>query len=402
MKKFILILSFFIALLVASIFILAIPKAEREIETQLSALGFKKIIIEQTRPTLTGLTFPNVKLDQDGFSALKNLKIQIFWPTYFFNRTVRNISIEEISFSVLPKELRQVIKHHKNIQKIQNFSKHNITIDKIIIDLALKQKALRFVGNLKLLKRENSHAISANLEGLQNDIAFLSNWSGEINSESGKLQLDGVITDFKINTPPLNINRGQGWVSYGVTTANTNLAMQLDAGNGKLFGLPAKNISLLMGQDTNGYPIVFRSDIASLEEAKFSSDFYYTKDPAKRTFSANVNIPNQTALITLLKNQSVIDSSKTIDVKDVKSLQGSINYTPEKRFAGGPLPFDIQLNQKDLTGALLIYPDSFDVRGTMQGTTNIVGYLSNLLNIPDHNVTDETIRIDSNLKSLID
>ncbi len=82
-------------------------------------------------------------------------------------------------------------------------------------------------------------------------------------------------------------------------------------------------------------------------------------------------------------------------------MNAEMSYMPEKRFAGGPLPFDVTLNE-DLSGAVLIYPDSLDVRGTINAEQNTIGYLKHLFSIPEENMAENVIRLDSNLKKLKD
>lgn len=401
MKFFLLTLSFFIALMVGGIFIYTLPKAEKQIEAQLIALGFTEVKIKKSMPTLTGLRIKNIQLDEDSFNLIKDFEINIFWPTAFLKSDIKNIYIDNIEISLVPSELKKFLSIGTKLKSPHNASFQTLIIEKITVDLALPQKALRFIGDLKLTSNENSYALKGNLNATQHDIAFNTVWTGQIDITKEKFQLDGIIKNLKVNFEPLNINRAQGWVSYTTDKDQNNFALQIDAGSASIFNLATKNLSLIIGQDEGGYPALLRSNFVGLNNATFTSDFYYTQRPSERNFTANLNIPNEQEFIQLLKLQNIIDTDLSLKDYALKNINAEMKYMAEKRFAGGPLPFDVTMNN-DLSGAVLIYPDTFDVRGTLNAEANTIQYLANLLSIPEENRSENIIRLDSNLRKLKD
>lgn len=401
MKFFFLTLSFLTSLMVGGIFIYAVPKAEQKIESQFSALGFKDVKISKSTPTLTGLHVQNIALDKDGFNTIENFEIDIFWPTAFLKSEIKNIYINNIEMSLVPSEFKRFLNITSRLQSSDSVTFQSFIIEKITIDLALSEKALRFIGNLNITNIENNYAIKGQLNAIQHDLAFNTNWTGLIDNATQKLQLDGTVADLKVHFPPFNMSRAQGWISYASDQDKDNLALQIDAGSAKIFDLATKNLSLVVGQDDGGYPVLLRTHFAGLNDATFISDFYYAKKTQDRKFNTILDIPDHAEFIRLLKLQKIIEADLELEKFNLSALNAEMTYMPEKRFAGGPLPFDVTLNE-DLSGAVLIYPDSLDVRGTINAQQSTIEYLENLFSIPEENMTENVIRLDSNLKKLKD
>ncbi len=401
MKRFFIIFCFFVSLLTISIFLIVIPRAEKIIISNLEEIGFKNISFSQTKPTFTGLKISSVQLDKDGFNSAENIKVNIYWPTYFLKPTTKNIIIDDLKISAVPSELKDILKILNNANNISGILAQNIIIHKITYDLALDTKALRFEGRLMLKENdEQSHILRAVFDGVQHELAFQSIWSGKINYSNRNLTIDGTFENVKVNLPPTQINRGAGWFSYISNAEENELGMQITAGSGKFFDIPLQNLNFTLGRDDNGYPLLFRSNIIGIEDSKFMADFYYANQAANRKFRSELSIPNQNDFMKILEINRVITKTPNFDQEPPSSVNAEIYYVAEKRFAGGPLPFDITFNQ-NMNGTILIYPDSLDVRGTIEGDENTINYLDALIGIPEENISNNVIRLDSNIKSLI-
>ena len=77
---------------------------------------------------------------------------------------------------------------------------------------------------------------------------------------------------------------------------------------------------------------------------------------------------------------------------------------PDKRFIDGPIPFDFKIKQnlkETLKGTFLIYPDSFDIRGTAETNRSTIELIQSLGILKEENIAEETIRLDGNIKSLL-
>mgnify|MGYP001316863160 FL=1 len=403
MKKFLLIFAFFTALFVGAVFTIALPRAEKKVEAILHTLGFKEALIQQSVFHLSGASFNTIQLDSDGFNTIQNLKIQTFWPRYLFKSQIDSIHIDELRLSVVPKELKRAISVFKKISNFQPLSSSDLKIDNIIIDVAIFKKALRLNGNLQIKKKEKAHDIKASLSAKQHELSFQSNWSGSIDETNNTIEINNLFEELKIHSTPIQINRGNGWLSYKADPQSNSLSGQFDAGSGKIFDAPMNNISLIIGQDKNVYPLVFRANASGVESVQMTSDFHYTNEAKNRKFNASLKIPDINQFLSYLKANEILDKSinKTNNIKQTDMF---LSYVPEKRFAGGPLPFDIQImvnQQEDTKGTFLIYPDSFDVRGTIESSQETSNFMKNIFLIPPENINDNVIRLDGNIKSLI-
>lgn len=403
MKRFLIILTFFCAMIIGAVFIVAIPKAEKNIQAAINDLGFKTVQIEGTEFNLTGITIEHISLDNDGFNSISNLKANIFWPQYLFKSKINAIWIEEIKFSAVPSDMRYVLKKIGTTSK--NISIENIEVSKIIFDLAVSNYALRFEGNINIKNEDNGQKlIKANIFAQQYELSFNSEWSGTIDASTNNVEIDSIIEDLKINLQPLALNRGNGWLSYISKDNESTLSAQLDTGNGEIFSIPAKNISLIVGQDKAGYPVMFRANMAGIDNVQFTSDIHYAHNPAERKFSATLQIPDKNQFFDYLKTQNIISKNTETPSSNIKQIDTLLSYMPDKRFADGPLPFDISVKadfKDNLSGTFLIYPDSFDIRGTTEANTDMLDILNALISIPKENIADNVIRLDRNLKSLM-
>jgi uncharacterized protein YxeA len=407
MKKTLIIITFLCALIIGAVFIIAIPKAERNIQAALQDIGFKNTTIKAIKLNLNGINFKEIQLDKNGFNIISNLKADIFWPQYLFSSKIKAISIEEIKLSAVPNDVRYALKKINNISKTNIIN--NITIENIILDLALSNHALRFEGYLQIKdqnkdKKEGKKAVTGRLSAAQHEISFKSEWSGFINVENSDFEIDSIFSDLKINSTPLHLNRGSGWISYNSSNSENIISAQFDAGNGKILNIPAKNISLIIGQNKDTYPVLFRANAAGIQNVQLTGDFHYAHNVVNRKFSAMLNIPNTALFFNYLKAQKIIPESTKAPQNKIKHINTLMTYMPEKRFAGGPLPFDLSVKanlKNGLTGTFLIYPDSFDIRGTTEANTEVMNIIKALFPIPEENITDNIIRLDGNIKSLI-
>lgn len=397
MKQFLISLAFLTSLVAGFIFIIALPRAEKNVEIILTDFGFETADVKKSQFTLTGMTFDLIQLDEEGFSTIKNLKVTLFWPTYFMTRSIDKIEIESLEISALPREFKNFININFGTPPADFINIQNITLD-----IAIADKALHFKGALNISKQEGGqYNIVGNMNAAQPEISFDGKISGALDTQTPKFNLDGEIEEFNITSTPLTINRGNGWLSYQSNTQK-NISAQMDAGSGSVFNIPAKNLSLIIGQTGLTYPILFRANAAGMDGVKLTSDLIYAADHAQRNFDATLQIENMDKFLEGLKLQNVIAQKPNTDIK---KLESRFVYVPEKRFAGGPLPFDLSINTKllgDLNGTFLIYPDSLDMRGTASGSGEVMNLLQTLFPIPDKNMNGNTMRLDGNLKSLLD
>ncbi|HPD82656.1 MAG TPA: hypothetical protein PLK85_02465 [Alphaproteobacteria bacterium] len=384
----------------SGIYFYALPKAEQKILDGLASLGINNAKIEGTSIHLTGLKIDKIILDQDGFDEIKNLNANIYWPDFIRTKNIDKIVIEESSLSMTAPELRQsFIKLGKfDWSTLTRLSVDALIIHNVTLNLSASTKALRFTGNFKLRKQNDFSVFSSQIKAAQYDLGFKSQWQGKVTKNNDSVTLEALFEEVKANNKLIEMNRGDGWLSYIRKNNTSEISGQVEAGSGKIFKVPAKNISLVLGHENEGYPILFRAEAAGNEGTILTADYMYAHDVQKRDFKAALKIGNLENFLQTLKQENLIAEETSLPQLD--TLETNVKFVPEKRFSGGPIPFDV-VAQNGLNGTFLIYPDSFDVRGSLETEPDFLKFVKNLFPIPDENIVDDVIRIDGNLESLI-
>lgn len=403
MKKFFLFLLLLTTIIIASAFFYALPKAEQYTLNHIANLGYKNATIENTSITFSGFVIDKINLDKDGFSYVENVSIKLFWPSFLIKRDIDLITINKITMASVTDDLRSTFfyKNNFNTAKIASISAKKIDIKNIIWDTATPQGAIRIEAQSTIEKTKDKSLIKASVHAAQHELSFNSNWSGYFDDQNN-IELEGTLDQLNVNYAPLHLHRGTGWLSYHQLEEETSLSGQLDSGSGKIFNIPINNISLTIGKKDNYYPILFRTQASGIKNVYFTSDLHYSKKTQNKTFDTTLKISDFSAFINYLKKLEIIKT----DLKTGNNKQTNIalTYMSEKRFADGPLPFDLTIEQTSsdvLNGTFLLYTDSMDIRGTAQGDEDFLGILKTLFLINDKNISGDVLRIDGNLKSLI-
>ena len=162
--------------------------------------------------------------------------------------------------------------------------------------------AIRLESTLKMQTKNQKKAITASMTARQDQLTFNSQWSGIITDNA--LELDGTFDDFRLNYGPLNVNRGTGWISYQEKENKGNISGQLDAGNGQIFNIPTHNISLLLGQEADYYPILFRAQASGIEDVLLTVDMHASKHTERQAFHSALKIKNLNQFLTYLQNKN--------------------------------------------------------------------------------------------------
>lgn len=404
MKRLLLFLVLLIALSIGAIFFIAIPKIEKNLEASLKEIGFQHIAIHKTSFKLGGVNIQEITLDEGNFSKAENVKINLFWPEFLFQNEIEDIEIDQIHLSSVTDEFKDLlyIIRQADIKKLSALEVNELRIRNLIWDTATPQGALRFNGNMTLTREETKYHVKAGLSAEQRQLSFISQWTGSFDKD--KLEIDATFEDMGLSHPLISTHRGTGWLSYATGSSMPSILGQFDAGNGKLVNVPISNISLAIGKEEDYYPMIFRAEASGVKNVLFNMDMHYSPDIKKQLFNTGLNIESPKDFFDYLRQNSLLN--KDIDYSELVDFKTSVKiaYEPEKRFAGGPFPFDISVtnpNKKLLDGTFLVYPGSLDIRGTASSKENFIKFFTTLLQINENNISDDVVRIDSNLKSLL-
>lgn len=407
MKKIILFFVILISLCFVFVEFILIPKTTNQIQDYLNSAGFKHTKIENINFTTTGVNIPVAILDKDEFNIAKNIQVDLFWPTYIFNSKINVITVEEIKISSVVNTPKDILlyKHLFTKEKIENDITQDIIVKKLIWDIATPETALRLEGDFELSATKNSEKknIKGNLNAAQHELSFNSQWFGTIGKDN-QFNIEGNYDGLNINTNPFQLHRATGWVNLeNNPDKNQDIAIQMDAGNGTLLNIPLNNISFILNENEGAYPASFRAQASAIDGAKLFADFKISEEIEKQNFEILFDIDNPKDFLRYLNNQNILKNTNNQDTIINKKTKIYLTYKAEDRFANGPMPFSLKIaedNKDTGNGTFLIYPNSFDVRGTAQGNSSTINLLKTFLSIDDKSISDDNIRLDTNIKNL--
>lgn len=404
MKK---ILLAFICLVIVSAVLFQfylIPKAQSNIEKYFASIGFKNIEVHDTQFTLNGLNIVAIKLDKDGFDEAQNIKVKIFWPSYILKSTPALIEIDTLKISSVANTISDVInyKYFINLKKLENIAVQDISVKKLIWDIATPQNALRLEGDFRLKNENGQSNFKANLNGAQHELSMTSQWDGNF-TPNGDYNIEGIFDNLNVNNNVLKIKRGTGWITFKNQGEQTDTTAQLDAGSGDILNIPVNNISLLLSQKDDSYPVLLRTTASDIQDVNLYGDFKFSKNIESQAFDVLLEIKDPNLFANYLKQQNIIKDAQKGTNYPTGQTNIYLSYDPQNRFADGPFPFSIKSTQNgedNLAGTFLIYPSKLDLRGTAQGDNDIIAFMQTLLMIDNKDVSDGNIRLEKNLKSL--
>ena len=404
MRKFLFLLLFLIVAIGGGAYFYALPKAEREITKTIENIGFQDVKINQISYHPKKINIGSIQLDTDGFNVMSGVDIHISWSRFLLKNEIDKITVQEIQYSSTLNSLRTASNDFKKFDwtQINNAPANNIEIKKIIWDVAVNRKAIRFEAGVNIVKSDGKSLMKMAVKAVQNDLTFISQWSGSVDDK--EQSFNGVFENLKINHSAFQMNRGNGWISYNNNAGVQEFSAQFDGGSGRIFNIPINNINFIVGQDNTGYPILFRADASGVDGVHFTSDFLYAHSVEDRSFNSTLEVRDLKSFTTYLRERNLISDTVGESTKEMLNTKTYLTYMPERRFPNGPLPFDIYTEnskKKILEGTFLIYPDSYDLRGTIEADKNVSPVLGDLFMIPEDNITDDVIRLEGNIGSLI-
>ncbi|MEM6780895.1 MAG: hypothetical protein AAF569_03440 [Pseudomonadota bacterium] len=380
---------------------------EKRLHIAMGEDHFPDMAIESIQPTLTGVTLSNITFDEDGFSTIEKANINFNWFLYLLKQNIDSIYISNVVHHDLSDTMNlDEIKKWFKTSQIRSIPINKLSIDPAQLNLSTEFGDIRIEAKSLLTTLEDgSKSIQSVAWSRQYQLGFEIPVSGLIRPDNSFL-LESTFNEGKLNLGPLRTSRLSGWASAeGQDDTLTTFSTQLDAGSADILGLPLQDLSLALSQSPNGSNGIFRSKVSGMPSIKMSGDWNQNEQATTGTIFVEMNDPEDVrSLITTLMPDFDLKTIKTLD--SAPTLL-TLEYLPDRRFAGGPIPFDFTLTTKDqsekfIEGNILIYPDSMDVKGSLFGQDDAV---SDLLKLASHNKTyieDKTIRIDFNLKDWLE
>jgi hypothetical protein len=385
-------ISFFalFLLLVSVVFFYALPKAETRIIGILDEAGFKNSQIENIKISPSGFFIQNIIAPN---LRIKNMSATLYWPTYFFDQKIDNITISELTLDThFDLENRNLIQEISSKIKIPDFkTTPDIDIEELKIEIG-DDTYLTGTVNKK------SHQMIAELNSDNNRLELKSKWElkKEFNTENYKLYAD--IQNLSTQNKYLTLNRASGWMAFEMNEEQT-LNAQLEAGSGSLFKAPLNDINILIGKDDKYQSLLFRSSASGFPDITLNTDIEWSNEFDINLFTAYLSFPSSATLQNYLSANNLINNDSLQKI-GLNQSEATIQYLPERRFADGPYPLEIKTIEnglEKLSGTILIYPENYDVRGTLTGSEKIIAFLNKAMPINNLKISEETIRLEGNL-----
>lgn len=378
-----------------------IPSAARvRIVNMLENAGFNDAKVQSVSVGPYGVLAQNIKLDQFGFDEIKTLHADINWKELLTDGEVTQIDIKGLSIARQPDNLSST--GRQLVTNLMNLPPYRITITDAKIDLGTDFGDIRITGEVTIngnIKDGKGRDIKAHIKGEQYQLGFDSAWEGAL-GDDGKLELTGNLQDGHLNIGPLRISRFNGWLGTSVAKDGFNVQSQMEAGSASFMDIPLHDLSLVNDHSMTQNSVIFRSGIAGQPDVHYAAD--YLQNEKSLMFTSILKGENLGRFLHLVEATSKTKKAVPSALDQSAAFELTSQFQPDRRFVGGPLPFTLTLttnDKKQADGNLLFYPDTYDVRGSVETDTAMASAMQSYFRIPSANVKQNFIRLDGSAKS---
>ncbi len=365
-------------------------KSAAFISSTLQQAGFKHVSIGALNSTLGGIHASNIALDDKGIEGIANIDIGVSWPFFILFGSVKDITITGLELTRTQAQSQPVL--NGIISLLENHADKDITFNTIQYDLLTPLGVLRLNGDVSIQAQEDDKSqIKAKLSANQFQLGFQSQWSGAV-SKDGSADIYGEVTDGRIHVGAFKMARLSGWTSISGPKNNLSFLSSLIAGSAELAGAPLQSPSLHAEMSPQSKKLVTRAHFAN------TPDTYFTIDIEKSgSVEQNIISVQGKSFSSFVKDTS--DSTSKLP----KSLEGlgpfSINASLQDgaRKQDDPFAYDIAADIDDqpaITGNILIYPKTFELRGSINVGTKLLNPMADYLEIPPEQSSGGYLKID--------
>lgn len=377
------------------------PVAKAHLEKMFDQAGFSQAKVGEVSLLPSGLRASNIKLDQYGFDEIKQLSADLSWPAFLTTGKISNLEIKGMSLSRDSKSFASGGRQLAN--NLLSLPDYRVSFSDVTLDLDTGFGAIRMTvdATAEPGKEAGTHNIQANINADQYQLGFTSNWQGTL-KKGGQLDLAGNVVDGRLNLGPLRVSRFNGWVGTGINSKGYTLQSQLEAGSATFMNVPLQSVSLVNDSNAAQDDVIVRSGISGMPDIVFTADL--TRTEQDQNFVASLKGKNLGGFLDYI--DEVTKSGKRISetLLDLREFELTGRFQPEKRFVGGPMPFGVTLNadgDKILDGNVLFYPDTFDVRGSLETQPETALALQDYFKIPSANIVQNFIRLDGDARRFL-
>ncbi len=382
-------ISFFILCLALGGFIfgIALPNINSQIIKTLERAGLQNIETQDLAFSRTGFTYKEIKTSH---LAIHTLQATLSWPTYLFNRKIDSITVEKVSFK--KEQITQNFILKQNLDTIQADIKAlpELNIPKFILPLTPNT-------SIQTSLKKNNEGVFGTLKTDFPNLKLSGKWS-VLWDEEDNITMDWDAQNINITHNLLSLNRGSGWAEI-LLKDSTHINLQLESGSGSFLQAPLNNIRFVVGNQNTDHHLIFRSTASGMPDVNLSADVAWAENFKLKSGIATLTMQSLQSFLTYLKDNNLFDN-KQDNLDQFKNIEISISYLLERRFVNGPHPFEILITsdkKEILSGNFLIYPNSFEIRGTLNGDPSILSLMMQIIPLQHERLDKNNIRLDDHL-----
>lgn len=377
-------------------FYVAPSMAKGKIESYLTAAGYRPTAMGNVIIRPPYIFASNIQIDRDGFNTIGLLRAKVS----DMSLTPTEVHIDDVRTAVTVESMASVFRLIGTFQK--SLPPGAITIEKMVSDFATPYGDLRLESSLTIDAPDKTgiRAVSALVRARQYQLSFDTRWSGTIGAD-GATSLDAQILDGRFNMGPARLSRLSGWFAWNApSSGNATLSGQIDAGSGTLFDLPLQDIALTIGGTTQETDIMFRTGLSGTDAMRLSMDTKITQTGT--SYDAVLDIKDTDMFFSHV--QTLQTKEIPSDLRFIGPVRAYFDYREDRRFTGGPLPFELRAISHDkqiAQGNILIYPETMELRGSAEMSESLARAMQAYFGIADDKRTGGALRLDGDIRHLM-
>lgn len=389
-----------LALLLVVYMVLQIkPVVRGHLEAMLRNAGFETVTIGDIDFYPSGFRTTDITLDPYGFDTIKSLSASVNWPRFLMSGKVSGLEIKDVSLSRDSKHFGSA--GRQLAANLLDLPPYRIQLTNLVLDLDTGFGAIRLTmdATAEPGKSEGSHNVQARINADQYQLGFQSTWQGTLNKD-GALDLTGNVVEGRLNLGPLRISRFNGWAGTTISSSGYTLQSQLEAGSASFMNVPLQNISMVNDSSAAKDDVIVRSGISGMPDILFTADL--TRTEKEQNFVAALKGKNLGGFLDYIDEVTKADKTISQSLTSLRDFEIVGRFQPEKRFVGGPMPFAMTATADGntlLDGNVLFYPDTFEVRGSLEAKDNMASALQSYFKIPSANIVQNFIRLDGDARA---
>ncbi|MBN8520959.1 MAG: hypothetical protein J0L77_03565 [Alphaproteobacteria bacterium] len=385
-----------------ALFVTVPAHIKKQVIHALNDHGLTHVSIGNFSLSPAGIKAENIRFHEQGIDRIQKLWIDMDW----LSLQARRVQIDGGEIAVLVQNPLDLFMLSK---KLSPSAPRNIpwVIRNSHVDLSTPVGIYRvsIEATLSAPDSDGLQKITATVETAQYEIGFESLWEGIISPE-GVIRLNGDIQGGHVKAGPAQMNRATGWINIVLPAGSHYPEIQTDieSGSGKIFDIPLQDIRVIFSHGRDNIQWITRARLTALENAYLSLDgdlsppehemsHIVLKIPEAESFFSHVE--------TVYKKEGRSFIMPPASLKGMKDVTLFVGLQPERRFQGGPLPFEMRLSagaNDKLRGNILLYHNDLTLRGTAQGDEETIQDLATWIQLSPQKVGSDFLRLDQDLK----